>query len=67
MINEQLRLILEEMVEILEIFKVTGTVGGISGTPAPDVVAQLATLKNKLSSPEFWSEYHFIEDNGQKQ
>jgi len=23
-------------------------------------------LKNKLSSPDFWSEYHFIEDNGQK-
>ena len=65
-LGEQLRLILEEMVEILKIFKVTGTAAGISGTPAPDVVAKLTTLKNKLSSPTFFSEYHFIEDNGQK-
>ena len=65
-LGEQLRLILEELVGILEIFKVTGTVGGISGTPAPDVVAQLTTLKNKLASPAFFSEYHFIEDNTQK-
>ena len=54
------------MVSILEIFKVTGTAAGISGTPAPDVVAKLTTLKNKLTSPTFFSEYHFIEDNGQK-
>tara|TARA_Y100001938_G_scaffold135291_1_gene196778 strand:- start:67 stop:1374 length:1308 start_codon:yes stop_codon:yes gene_type:complete len=65
-LGEQLRLILEEMVSILEIFKVTGTAAGISGTPAPDVVAKLTTLKNKLTSPTFFSEYHFIEDNGQK-
>ena len=54
------------MVEILEIFKVTGTQAGISGTAAPDVVAKLQSLKGKLSSPKFFSEYHFIEDNGQK-
>ena len=54
------------MIGVLEIFKVTGTAAGISGTPAPDVVAKLTTLKNKLSSPTFFSEYHFIEDNGQK-
>ena len=65
-LGEQLRLILEEMVEILEVFKVTGVQAGISGTAAPDVVAKLTTLKNKLSSPAFFSQYHFIEDNGQK-
>ena len=54
------------MVGILEIFKVTGTAAGISGTPAPDVVLKLKTLKNKISSPAFFSEYHFIEDNKQK-
>jgi len=54
------------MVEILEVFKVTGVQAGISGTAAPDVVAKLTTLKNKLSSPAFFSQYHFIEDNGQK-
>ena len=26
----------------------------------------ITTLKNKLTSPNFWSEYHFIEENGQK-
>ena len=65
-LGEQLRLIMEEMVEILEVFKVTGVQAGISGTAAPDVVAKLTTLKNKLSSPAFFSQYHFIEDNGQK-
>ena len=65
-LGEQLRLIMEEMVEILEVFKVTGVQAGISGTASPDVVAKLTTLKNKLSSPTFFSQYHFIEDNGQK-
>ena len=67
-LGEQLRLILEEMVGILEIFKVTGTAAGISGTPAPDVVTKLQALKSKLSqtSSPFFSQYHFIENNGQQ-
>lgn len=65
-LGEQLRVILEELVEILEQFKVSGTMGGISGPPAPDVLANIINLKNKLSSPAFFSEYHYIEDNGQK-
>jgi hypothetical protein len=65
-LGEQLRLILEELVSILEQFKVSGTVGGISGPPAPDVISKIINLKNKLSSPAFFSEYHYIEDNGQK-
>jgi hypothetical protein len=65
-LGEQLRLILEEVVGILETFKVSGTVGGISGPPAPDVISKIINLKNKLSSPAFFSEYHYIEDNGQK-
>jgi hypothetical protein len=65
-LGEQLRLILEEIVNILEVFKVSGTVGGISGPPAPDVISKIINLKNKLSSPAFFSEYHYIEENGQK-
>jgi len=65
-LGEQLRLILEEMVGILEIFKVTGTAAGISGTPAPDIVTKLVSLKKKVEKPAFFSQYHFIEDNVQK-
>ena len=65
-LGEQLRLILEEMVSILEIFKVSGTVAGLSGPPAPDVLQKIIGLKQKLSSAKtakFQSKKHFIEDN----
>ena len=65
-LGEQLKLILQDIVGILEIFKVTGTAAGISGTASPDVVSEIIKLKNKLSAPDFFSQYHFIEDNGQK-
>ena len=45
----------------------------MNGVPLPvtDIAAaplapQLQVLMNKLTAPEFWSEYHYIEDNGQK-
>jgi hypothetical protein len=65
-LGEQLRLILEEMVSILEIFKVTACVAGLSGPPAPDVLQKIIGLKQKLSSAKtakFQSKKHFIEDN----
>jgi len=66
-LGEQLRLILEDMVGILEVFKVTGVQAGISGTASPDVVTKLTALKNKLTNASpMLSEYHFIEDNAQK-
>ena len=38
----------------------------ITDSTAAPLIPKITGLKNKLSSPEFWSEYHFIEDNGQK-
>ena len=37
-----------------------------SGPIDPVSVQKLTTLRNQISKPKFWSEYHFIEDNGQK-
>ena len=65
-LGEQLKNVLGEIVSILEIFKVSGTVAGISGPPAPDVITKINEIKDKLNSPTFLSEYHFIENNGQK-
>ena len=54
------------MGDILKDFKVAGVVGGISGPPSPDILSRIENLTNKLDSPTFLSEYHYIEDNGQK-
>ena len=59
-------MLLEDIINILEKFKVTGTAAGISGLPAPDILGDLQGIKNRLSTPTFLSEYHFIENNGQK-
>ena len=58
--------ILKEIVSILETMKVTGCVAGMSGPPAPDVIAKITSLKTTLDAVAHLSEYHFIEDNGQK-
>ena len=67
-LGEQLRLILEEIVGILEI-----THGLVQGVPVPitdstgiPLLPRIQSIQNKLSTPAFFSEYHFIEDNGQK-
>jgi hypothetical protein len=65
-LGEQLRLVLEEMLNVIDGLKMTGCVAGLSGPIDPISIQKLTTLKNKLSKPKFWSEYHFIEDNGQK-
>ena len=62
----KLKELLEEMVSIIETLKVTACIAGLSGPIDPITVQKITSMKNKLSSPEFWSEYHFIEDNGQK-
>ena len=67
-LGEQLRLFLEELVDTLEKFHAL-----VQGVPVPVVdstgallLPKLQSLKNKLSAPVFQSEYHFIEENGQK-
>ena len=62
----QLNDILLEIVEALETLKVTGCISGLSGPIDPPTTNKISRLKDKLASPKFWSEYHFIEDNGQK-
>ena len=59
--GEKLRLFLEELIGILEQFKVSGTVGGISGPPEPSTMANLLQIKNKVASPDFLSDIGFIE------
>ena len=65
-LGNKLKELLKEMVGIIETIKVTGCIAGLSGPIDPATIQKVTSLKNKLSSPEFWSEYHFIEENGQK-
>ena len=65
-LGNQLKIILDEMLSLIESLKMTGCVAGLSGPIDPVSIQKLSNLKNKLSNPKFWSEYHFIEDNGQK-
>ena len=62
----QLRELLEELVGIVETLKVTGVFPGISGPIDPGTISKINSIKQKLANPTFFSEYHFIEDNGQK-
>ena len=66
LVRQKLKELLEEMVGILETLKVTGCIAGLSGPVDPATIQKVTSLKNKLSAPDFWSEYHFIEENGQK-
>ena len=63
----QLKIILEELIGIIESLKVTGCIAGMSGPVDPGTLNKVNRIKQKLSNPKFNSEYHFIEDNGQKQ
>ena len=65
-LGNKLKELLEEMVGIIETLKVTACIAGLSGPVDPATLQKISTVKNKLSNPEFWSEYHFIEENGQK-
>ena len=65
-LGNKLKELLEEMVGIIETLKVTACIAGLSGPIDPATIQKVTSLKNKLASPDFWSEYHFIEENGQK-
>ena len=65
-LGEQLRLLLKEMTNIMNEFKVKGVIGGTSTSASTDMQQRIDNLNNKLDNPNFLSEYHFIEDNGQK-
>ena len=65
-LGEALKTVLEEIIDIFTSLKVTGTVGGVSGPVDPGTMATVQSLKAKLSKPDFFSEYHFIESNGGK-
>ena len=62
----QLRELLEELVGMVETLKVTGVFPGISGPIDPGTISKINSIKQKLANPTFFSQYHFIEDNGQK-
>ena len=65
-LGNQLKIILDEILNLIESLKMTGCVAGLSGPIDPVSIQKLTTLRNQISKPKFWSEYHFIEDNGQK-
>ena len=65
-LGTQLRVILEEIVGLFESLKVTACIAGLSGPIDPMTLQKVTSIKNRLSNPTFLSEYHFIEDNGQK-
>ena len=67
-LGTKLQEFLKEFVEV--VMKSHALVQGVpvpvtDSTAAP-LLPQLQQLLNKLSTPEFWSEYHYIEDNGNK-
>ena len=55
-LGNKLKELLEEMVGIIESLKVTACIAGLSGPIDPATIQKVTSLKNKLSSPEFWSE-----------
>ena len=65
-LGNKLKELLEEIVGVIESLKVTACIAGLSGPIDPATLQKVNSLKNKLASPDFWSEYHFIEENGQK-
>jgi len=63
-LGNQLKEILDEMLGLIESLKMTGCVAGLSGPIDPISQGNITKVKNKLNN--FKSEYHYIEDNGQK-
>ena len=58
--------ILSEIVSILQTFKVSGCIAGMSGPPEPSTMKKLLDLNKAITGLQHLSEYHFIENNGQK-
>jgi len=63
-LGNQLKEILDEMLGLIESLKMTGCIAGLSGPIDPISQGNITKVKNKLNN--FKSEYHYIEDNGQK-
>ena len=64
-LGEQLKLILEELVGILESAHalVQGVPVPITDSTAVPLLPKIQSLKNKLTTPAFHSQYHYIEEN----
>jgi hypothetical protein len=60
----QLKILLDELIDMIKSLTVQIPSSGVSGPPPEYQKSALDGIKNKLSN--MWSEYHFIEDNGQK-
>ena len=58
--------ILEDLVSLLQSFKVSGCVAGLSGPPEPATLKKIIDLQTKITGLTHLSEYHYIEDNGNK-
>ena len=59
---------LDELLDILikQHALVQGVPVPLTDSTALPIVPHLEELKSKIEQPEFWSEYHFIENNEQK-
>ena len=67
-LGNKLKIFLEDIISILESAHalVQGVPVPLTDSMAAPLVSKIQSVKNKLSTPDFWSEYHYIEDNGQK-
>ena len=69
-LGEELRLFLIKILDVVSNMRVTGVQPGISGPPEPGIITDLDGLKNELKNSQvtpFNSDYHYIEDNGNKE
>tara|TARA_Y100001963_G_C6776803_1_gene447767 strand:- start:369 stop:1631 length:1263 start_codon:yes stop_codon:yes gene_type:complete len=65
-LGSQLKEILKLISDILKNMKMTGCIAGLSGPPDPATLSSIVELTNLVTSDNFLSDYHFIEENGQK-
>ena len=63
-LGNQLKIILDEILNLIESLKMTGCVAGLSGPIDPVSLTTITEIRNNLNKLK--SEYHYIEDNGQK-
>jgi|TARA_X000001388_G_scaffold76500_1_gene74024 hypothetical protein len=63
-LGNQLKIIFDKLLSIIEGSKMTGCIAGLSGPLDPNTLGKIQSLKNELNN--FKSQYHYIEDNGQK-
>ena len=69
-LGEELRLFLIKILDVVSSIRVTGVQPGISGPPEPGVISDIQGLQNELKNSQvtpFNSNYHYVEDNGNKE